>query len=83
MKIYMFPNLDKANCYEYTRDAAKILSENGAEVYLSEAYSQTFSELGYISFVAEDDFIPECDMIIAVGGDGTILKCSKKAAVHN
>ncbi|MBR1422382.1 MAG: NAD(+)/NADH kinase [Ruminococcus sp.] len=83
MKIYMFPNLDKANCYEYTRDAAKILSENGAEVYLSEAYSQTFSELGYISFADEDDFIPECDMIIAVGGDGTILKCSKKAAVHN
>lgn len=83
MKIYMFPNLDKANCYEYTRDAARILTENGAEVYLSEKYRLIFSGLDYITFADEHSFITECDMIIAVGGDGTILKCSKKAAVHN
>ncbi len=83
MKIYMHPNLDKTNCYEYTCEAAGILAGEGAEIYLNEDYRLVFAGIDYVSFVHEDSFIPKCDMIIAVGGDGTILKCSKKAAVHN
>ena len=83
MKIYMHPNLDKANCFEYTCEAARILDGMGAEIYLNDEYRLIFSGIDFVSFASEDDFIPQCDMIIAVGGDGTILKCSKKAAVHN
>ncbi len=82
MKIYMHPNLDKANAFEYTCEAVKILSENGADIYLRDEYRLIFSGVENVSFVDEESFIPKCDMIIAVGGDGTILKCSKKAALH-
>lgn len=31
-----------------------------------------------ITFCSEDECVKQCDMIIAIGGDGTILKCSLK-----
>ncbi|MBQ6634639.1 MAG: NAD(+)/NADH kinase [Ruminococcus sp.] len=82
MRIYMHPNLDKVNCYESTCEAAAILLGGGAQVCINESYRSVFSTQSGICFANEDEGIASCDIIIAVGGDGTILKCSKRAARH-
>lgn len=83
MKLFVFPNLNKTNCKNYTIQASNILFENGAELFMEKKYEKDFSELGYVKFRQTEDIIDLCDYILAVGGDGTILKCSGIASEHN
>lgn len=81
MKIYVFPNLDKANCKSYTIKACEILCSNGAEIYMDQTHRNVFEGVSGIVFGGKD-IIPECDYILSVGGDGTILKCSGYASKY-
>ena len=83
MKIFIFPNLSKANCEEYGRQASSILLENKCEVYISDEYSTVFSGIKGLAFDSEDKCFERCDFVVAVGGDGTILKCAIKCARFN
>lgn len=81
MKIYLFPNLSKKNCDEYTVKACEILAKSGNKLSMSGEYTGVFSKsLPFLSFGEEDKLISECDIIVAVGGDGTILKCARKSS---
>lgn len=80
MNVYLFPNLSKTNCMEYTEVACKILNSCGIGIFASEVYKESLKDIKYIKFGTEENCIQSCDIIIAVGGDGTILKCSVKAA---
>lgn len=79
MKVYLFPNLSKSNCLEYTEKACRILAGSGVEIYMSEKYITRFCNIDTLIFGEENECIMCCDIIIAIGGDGTILKCSMKA----
>ncbi len=83
MNIYIFPNLDKLNCKEYTAQACEILHEENAVLYMSNGYENDFSFIGYVNFTAEAECIKICDLIIVIGGDGTILKCANGAADYH
>ncbi|MBR6045796.1 MAG: NAD(+)/NADH kinase [Ruminococcus sp.] len=80
MKAYIFPNLDKNNCEEYTREACGILLECGIGLLMDNAYSERFGDLAGVVFSEHTKAIPECDWVIVIGGDGTILKCAEAAA---
>lgn len=79
MKLFVFPNLNKKNCRSYTQSACEILIKNGVTIYMDEKYSRDFNGVKEIVFVSDDEVIDECDFIFAVGGDGTILRCSDYA----
>ncbi|MBE6837274.1 MAG: NAD(+)/NADH kinase [Ruminococcus sp.] len=79
MKLYVFPNLDKKNCRSYTKTACEILINNDVSVYMSYMYKRDFSDVNGIEYIDNDCVIEECDFILAVGGDGTILRCSDLA----
>lgn len=77
MKIYLYPNLDKTHCFEYTTATYERLRKNGAKLFMDTCYKHVFGKLD-ITFCSEDECVKQCNMIIAIGGDGTILKCSLK-----
>lgn len=79
MKLYIFPNLDKKNCRSYTKTACEILVKNNVCVYMSEAYKRDFSDVSGVEYIDNDRVINDCDFILVVGGDGTILRCSDLA----
>ena len=80
MKIFLYPNLDKTNCFEYTSATCEILRRNGALLSMSEKYRDVFNCLEGLFFKPEEKCIKECDIIVAIGGDGTILKCAIKGS---
>ncbi|MBR1384826.1 MAG: NAD(+)/NADH kinase [Ruminococcus sp.] len=80
MKAYVYPNLDKTNCEEYTRRACSILKQNGIGLLMNEKYFELFGDIGDIVFLSHDDAVSSCDVLIVIGGDGTILKCAEAAA---
>ncbi|MBO7217335.1 MAG: NAD(+)/NADH kinase [Clostridia bacterium] len=75
MKIALVPNIEKDKDCEVSREAVKRLINSGAEVYMTED--------GFgAKIVLEDELFSETDAVVTVGGDGTIIKYAKKAALH-
>lgn len=83
MKAYVYPNLDKLNCELYTRKACAVLSDCGVELLMDTRYSDIFSDIDALTFSEHFSSISECDVVIVIGGDGTILKCAEAAASNN
>ncbi len=75
-RILLLPNPTKDPGYAVSRKIIGILSAKGAEVYLS---SSQYSEL--LPTVAKDIacLSGEPDLVIAVGGDGTVLSAAQDA----
>lgn len=83
MNIYILPNLKKDNSEKYVREAAAILKANKAELSMSKKYQHTFPDLDFVKFANENELASECDIMLAVGGDGTILKTSSIACEYD
>ena len=80
MKAYIYPNLDKYNCAEYTHEACTILSRSSVELLMDSAYQSIFGSLDLLDYKTHEECIADCDVVIVIGGDGTILKCAEAAA---
>lgn len=83
MNIYIFPNLKKGNSEKYVREAISVLKNNNAELSMENKYFSDFSDLNFVCFADEEELVLNCDIILAVGGDGTILKASAIACKYN
>lgn len=78
MKILIMPNLDKKNSGNVTNDIIKKLLELEFEVLMAERFFQPFEHLK-ITFGDFYELIEQCDLIITIGGDGTIIHTAKHA----
>ncbi len=79
MKIAVIPNYDKKNAALYTEKIISVLFENGAEVLMHRNDAQRHT--GIISCTDHEDLISKCNIVIAVGGDGTIIHTAKHASI--
>lgn len=82
MKILIMPNLDKRNSGNVTNDIIKKLLELEFEVLLAERFYQFFEHLK-VEFGDFYKLIKECDLIVTIGGDGTIIHTAKHAVCLN
>ncbi|WP_028504731.1 NAD(+)/NADH kinase [Ruminococcus sp. FC2018] len=82
MKAFIYPNLNKANSREYVVKACSILSKQSCEVLLSNEYCDIFGNSISAVYLQEENCFSECDVVVAVGGDGTILKCAQMCSKH-
>lgn len=83
MKIALYPNFDKSNALSCALSCAEILHRYGAEVFVRESHREQFSSADFVKIGKMSEIASECDIIIAIGGDGTILKCSGYAAKNS
>lgn len=80
MKIAIIPNLSKNKAQFYTTKIVDTLQKFDVQVSMKSDLKVNFQN-SKITFY--DDFaimIVDCDMVIAVGGDGTIIHCARHAA---
>ncbi|MBQ3567114.1 MAG: NAD(+)/NADH kinase, partial [Oscillospiraceae bacterium] len=77
MKAVIFPNFQKCNALECARNLCDILFKNDIEVYIDNSYEREFTDKQFVKYGVFDDLAKEADFAIAIGGDGTILKCAK------
>jgi len=83
MKILIAPNPSRDFGFKLTGAVAKILSDAGAEILLPEyVRSDGFNEVsGKISFYSGEICEYKPDAVISLGGDGTLLKAAREAAL--
>ncbi len=80
MKTVIFPNFSKRNAYETTAKVCSMLHNMGFEIACADNLRERFPVKKYVKFMPVREAVEECDLIIAVGGDGTILEASSYAA---
>ncbi len=78
MKAYIYPNLYKKYALECTKEACEILNSNDISILMNDEYSKLI-DLEYVEFVSDDNILNDCDIIICIGGDGTILRAAALA----
>lgn len=76
MLAAIIPNLTRKNAKSVTMDLLSKLHELQIDCIADEALS---SELGDVDvkYLPFDEVVKKCDLIISVGGDGTIIHCAK------
>lgn len=78
MNIAILPNLTRENARETTRRICAELIRLGAEPMLDEAMQAEFAQTGAL-FLPQAQMLRRCDLVIAVGGDGSIIYAAHKA----
>ncbi|MCI5537331.1 MAG: NAD(+)/NADH kinase [Oscillospiraceae bacterium] len=83
MKAVIIPNLTRTNGYSITKEVCDRLGKSGIDYYFDNSYSDKLEFVNKNKFVNIDSVLPESDLVISVGGDGSILNASKKAVKYD
>ena len=78
MVVAVLPNLDKRGSAEVVEKLGKILKSQNIEAYISDSICCTD-----FKHAPEDELYRIADIIITIGGDGTIIRYAKRAAEDN
>lgn len=77
MKAVLYPNFSKKNALSCARNVCDVLISNEIEVYVSGEYKKEFSDISEVKYEDMAESARTADVVIAIGGDGTILRCAK------
>ena len=72
MTVYISPNPGKSSARELALRAAQILRSHGAAVLMNESWKQSCNIAG-VDYLPIDEAMEKTDVILTIGGDGTIL----------
>ncbi len=81
IKIFIYPNFEKTHSLSTASEAYEILSSIGCEIAMPPDCRSVFWR-GGINYTDTDSGVSQCDVMISVGGDGTILKCARYASKY-
>ena len=73
----LYPNFQKKNALKCARETCDILNASGIDVCVSEDFMGDFSDKPFVNFEDIRKSVRTADFVIAIGGDGTILRCSQ------
>lgn len=80
LKIAIIPNPTKAGALDFTKKAVSIIKSCGGTALMTEDLKSSFSQLEKIEYFSTiERMVESCDLVIAAGGDGTIINAAKYA----
>lgn len=77
MKAVIFPNLQKVNALKCARDTCDALYGNDIEVIADPQHRALFYDKSFVKYIPFEESARNANFAVAVGGDGTILRCAK------
>lgn len=83
MKIAIIPNLTKKDARKYTLQIIERLYSFGAQIFMHSEMKREFSHQSIFYCCSLEELIENCNMVLSVGGDGTIIHASKYACIAN
>ena len=78
MVVAVIPNLDKYGSVDVVEKLGKILKNEQIDAFVPDNICAT----GF-NHLSEDELYKKADLIITIGGDGTIIRYAKRAALDN
>ena len=81
MKIAVIPNLTREKARSITLSLFSSLCDLGVETLLPEKLRYAFPALG-CTFLPDEALYTQCDIVMPVGGDGSVIRAGKRAALN-
>ena len=81
MRISVFPDVPYENPIVIAGDIIKELENLGVEVILKSEDKRFFEKFDKVTFLPYETAVENSDVVIAVGGDGTVIRHSALAAI--
>ena len=78
MKIALLPNLTREKAKDVTLEICSWLDKYGAEYACLSGVYEEFSSVENMKSMIFTDLLPWCDVVICVGGDGSVLNAGKQ-----
>ncbi len=82
MTAAVYVNLTRKNAYNVALDVIKELKNLEIKILMPQELRETF-ELPFVEFLPSSDFISRSDLLISIGGDGTIIHSAHRAAAFD
>lgn len=79
--VYIIVNSDKDNAIKYAQNISEVLNQNRVLVITNDKYQGKFAADAF--YKTSEELFEKCDLVIAIGGDGTILNSAKNAVSHS
>ncbi len=70
--IVIIPNVNKEDVFAVARSVADVISQNGGTVFIDKQYGNEYESFSR----TYTDFPKECELIIVIGGDGSVIDAS-------
>lgn len=81
-KIALIPNPTKSGAYEASLKAIALLKSFGGEILMTADLSEMYQANDISFFTSHEMLTAECDAVVTIGGDGTIIHAAKHAAKY-
>ena len=78
MNIALFPNLTRENAHDITAEICAELDALGIHYAMQPSMSAAFADTNAV-FTDEESALRACDLVLAVGGDGSIIYAAHRA----
>ena len=82
MKIAVIPNLTREFALKTTNEVINQLQKYNAEIIVADYAADELSDFDNLVFQPAQDAVEQCDAVVSIGGDGTILRSGKIAAAY-
>ena len=82
MKLAILPNLTRTDALSMTQDMCRELDTMQISYAFREKEQRYFDNTAG-TFASESDLLDDCDAVVAVGGDGSIIYAAHKAMRHS
>ncbi len=82
MTVLVYTNLTRPNAYEVTLKVIEELLKLGVDTILTNDVSEMFKNCN-VQFMTAEEGTEACDLIVSVGGDGTLMHCAGLASEKN
>lgn len=76
MKVAVYYNPQKPNADNCAIQVCDTLHRHGVEIFVDDKQAEPYSTMDYIEYGNISELAQACDILIAIGGDGTILECA-------
>lgn len=83
MNLLITPNNDKNGIYENTVKLCRKLHKYDCKIFMTSADKDIYKEFCDEWKEESNELMNECDAVIAIGGDGTILRSASHAAIFD
>lgn len=78
LKVFIIPNEQKSKAFEVAYLAADLLHKGGANIIIEENFEKTYHFPSYVLFLKTAQAYKECDIVLTIGGDGTMLHAARE-----
>ena len=78
LNFVIYPNFQKPNALPCALEVCQRLHDFGGTVRTDNAYQEAFSGLKFVKYGYFPLLTQEADIVIAIGGDGTMLRCARQ-----